>query len=90
MNDETTQQFIERIMKESFDKGYAKAKEDVLNEVKSKLYRLDWITIFKNAYENRKTSWEGLGHIREWRNATDEVMSEVIKQLFESIKENSK
>jgi len=61
--------------------------------------KIDWMRVFKDAYENRKTSWNEIGHIREWRNATDEVLfalwhqieelfgfSNKIKQLQEEIK----
>ena len=34
--------------------------------------KIDWIKVFKDAYLSRKTSWWEVGHINEWRNATDE------------------
>jgi hypothetical protein len=49
------------------------------------LYSLDWVKVMRDAYEGRKTSWEEIGHIREWRNATDEIMGAVIKQVKEAI-----
>lgn len=56
-------------------------KEDI-EKIKQIMYgRMDWIKVFKDAYEGRRTSWYELGHIQEWRNATDEVLFAVWKQL---------
>lgn len=43
--------------------------------------RIDWPSVFVTAYNNRKTSWYELGHIKEWRNATDEILYAVWHQL---------
>jgi L-lactate utilization protein LutB len=47
--------------------------------------KMDWIKVFRDAYERRKSSWRELGHIEEWRNATDEVLFAVWKQIEEEI-----
>ena len=59
-------------------------------ELKSIMFGMDWIEILKNAYENRRSSWFDLGHIKEWRNATDEILFACWKQLEEKIKEIEK
>lgn len=49
-------------------------------QLRNILDTLDWIAILHAAIENRKTSW-GLNPIKEWRNASDEILSEV-KRAF--------
>jgi hypothetical protein len=47
--------------------------------------KMDWIKVFRDAYKSRESSWYELGHIQEWRNATDEVLFAVWKQIEEEI-----
>jgi len=59
-------------------------KTITLQELKEIMYgKVDWYRVFKDAYEGRKSSWFELGHIQEWRNATDEVLFAVWKQIEE-------
>jgi len=55
-------------------------------ELKQIMYgKIDWIKVFKDAYNSRKTSWYEMGNIQEWRNATDEVLFAVWHQLEKEI-----
>lgn len=57
-----------------------------IEELKSIIYgRMDWFRVFRDAYEGRRSSWHNIGNISEWRNATDEVLFAVWKQLEEEI-----
>ncbi len=57
-----------------------------IEELKQIMYgKIDWMKVFKDAYESRKTSWFEMGHIQEWRNATDEVLFAVWHQLEDEI-----
>ena len=49
-------------------------------ELKDKIYRLNWIKILKEAVDMRPTSW-GNRPVIEWRNASDCVCVAVIKAL---------
>ena len=42
---------------------------------------LDMIQVFVDAYNSRQTSWKGMGEIREWKNATDEIRYAIIKRF---------
>lgn len=44
------------------------------------LYKLDWSKILYQAIKNRPTSWKEIP-IKEWRNASDEVMIEVVNSI---------
>lgn len=67
---------------EGFYLGYNKA----LEELKGFMFgRMDWFKVFRDAYESRKTSWHELGHIQEWRNATDEILFAVWRQIEEEL-----
>ena len=58
-------------------------------ELKQIMFKeIDWIRVFKDAYESRKTSWYELGHIQEWRNATDEVLFAVWHQIEDILNKN--
>ena len=68
-----------------------KMENKEIEELKQIMYgKIDWIEVFKDAYEGRKTSWVELGHIQEWRNATDEVLFAVWKQLEKYLKPSDK
>jgi len=59
-----------------------------IEDIKQIMYgKIDWIKVFKDAYENRKTSWNEVGYIREWRNATDEILFALWHQLEVKLKE---
>ena len=63
-------------------------KTEDIQLIKAIMYgKIDWIKVFKDAYEGRKTSWKDLGHIREWRNATDEILFAVWSQLEHHLKD---
>jgi len=63
-------------------------KRFTYDELKMICYgEIDWIKVFRDAYENRKSSWWDLGHIQEWRNATDEILFAFWKQFEEKLKE---
>ena len=47
------------------------------------LARLDWILILHNAIESRPTSW-GERPVVEWRNASDEVWSALMRAMREA------
>lgn len=65
-----------------------KELEEKLKEI---MYgKIDWIKVFKDAYEQRKTSWYELGHIKEWRNATDEILFAVWHQFEKEISKTFK
>jgi hypothetical protein len=49
-------------------------------ELRARLYQLDWIKILADAIEMRPTSWNDKP-VREWRNASDEICSAVIRAL---------
>ena len=58
-----------------------------IKDLKHIMYgKINWYQVFKDAYNSRKTAWWELGHIQEWRNATDEVLFAVWKQLEKEIK----
>lgn len=62
-------------------------KEISIEELKQIMYgKIDWIRVFKDAYNGRKTAWREMGNIQEWRNATDEVLFAVWKQIEENLK----
>jgi len=66
-------------------------QKEVLEKLKGIVYgKIDWIQVFKDAYENRKTSWVELGHIQEWRNATDEIMTAFWNQFEEELTKSIK
>ena len=72
----------ELIHKESYEAGKTEAISSFAEKIKFICYgKIDWIKVFKDAYEGRKTSWKELGHIGEWRNATDEVLFAFWKQF---------
>lgn len=61
-------------------------KKFVENDLKQICYgKVDWFKVFKDAYNSRESSWWGLGHIAEWRNATDEVLFAFWKQFKNEI-----
>lgn len=47
---------------------------------KDKLQKLDWKKILHNAIQNRRTAWNE-NPVKEWRNASDEICLEAIKEL---------
>lgn len=51
-------------------------------QLKTLLYRLDWIHILQEAVMLRRSSW-GKDVVVEWRNASDCVSSAVIRALEE-------
>jgi len=56
---------------------------EIREKIRLELYRLDWIIILKKAIEARRTSW-GEDIIREWRNASDEVLSALMEVAEEA------
>jgi len=53
--------------------------------LKMQLYNLDWIKILDSAIKNRMTSW-GCNTpkcfvVREWRNASDEILYSLLREL---------
>ena len=65
---------------EKYTEGYKVGKQEAKKEFKQIIYQLDWIKIMNNAINSRKTSWND-NPIREWRNASDEVCSALIREL---------
>ena len=66
--------------------GIQQGEKQAIERVKEVFYgKVDWIKVFKDAYENRKTSWYEIGHIKEWRNATDEVLFAIWHQIEQQI-----
>ncbi len=62
------------------------SKKITIGELKQIFYgKIDWIRVFKDAYESRRTSWHTMGNIQEWRNATDEILFAVWRQLEECL-----
>jgi len=60
----------------------------IIEDTKQIMYgEVDWIKVLKDAYESRKTSWFEIGHIKEWRNCTDEILFAVWHQLEPKLKE---
>lgn len=58
-----------------------------IEDLKQIMYgKIDWVKVFKDAHASRKGAWYELGHIMEWRNATDEVLFAVWHQLEDEIK----
>lgn len=59
-------------------------------ELHSMMYQLDWIQILQDAVEARPTSWgvqedEEYKAVAEWRNASDELIAPVWKNLYHKI-----
>ncbi len=52
-------------------------------ELKQKIYRLDWITILDEAIKGRPTSWAERP-VHEYRNASDEVLMALIRHMEEA------
>ena len=74
---------VHEVIKDALEKQ----SENFLGNLKQVMYgKLDWIQVFKDAHASRKTAWHELGHIQEWRNATDEVLFAVWKQLEPMLK----
>lgn len=57
------------------------SEEEIKKGLRDSLDYLDWISILHNAIENRKTSWND-NPVREWRNASDELLF-AVKEAFE-------
>ena len=51
-------------------------------DIKYLLYSLDWISIVARAIKNRPTSWNE-HPIREFRNASDEILFSLINELID-------
>lgn len=51
-------------------------------ELKQKIYRLNWIKILDEAIKGRSTSWAE-HPVHEWRNASDEVCMALIRHMEE-------
>jgi len=49
----------------------------------NQLYQLDWIKILNRAIKNRPTSWHDPA-VREWRNASDEILFSLMQELKEN------
>ena len=61
-------------------------------ELHSMIYQLDWIQILKDAVEARPTSWgvqrgEEFKAVPEWRNASDELIAPVWKNVYQKLEE---
>jgi len=57
-----------------------------MQEIRVQLYQLDWIQILAEAIRMRPTSWNE-NPVREWRNASDEICSAVIRALEKEVKQ---
>jgi len=57
-----------------------KLNEKKVKRIKAVLHKLDWIKILHTAIESRPTSW-GIRPVREWRNASDEILFAVVKEI---------
>ena len=55
-----------------------------MQEIKIQLYQLDWIQILAEAIRMRPTSWNEKP-VREWRNASDEICTAVIRALEKKV-----
>lgn len=63
-------------------------KQKDIDEIKRIMFgEMDWMKVFRDAYESRKGAWYELGHICEWRNATDEVLFAVWHQIEDKLKD---
>lgn len=82
----------EKEFKEILEKQNKDASKIILKgNLKNFMYgKMDWQKVFIDAFNSRRSSWWKLGHIQEWRNATDEVCFAVWKQLEEFIDSQSK
>lgn len=56
---------------------------EIREKIRQQLYRLDWIVILQKAIEARHTSW-GKDVVREWRNASDEVLNALMSVAEEA------
>jgi len=55
-------------------------KREEQRRLVGEIYRANWIKILSNATKNRPTSW-GDDAVREWRNASDEVLMALMSEL---------
>ena len=51
-----------------------------MTDLKSRMYRLNWVKIIQRAVKSRPTSW-GENPVVEWRNASDEVCYAVVDAM---------
>lgn len=57
-------------------------EQQTRTKIKQEIYQLDWIKILNEAIKSRPSSWND-NPIREWRNASDEILGALIHQMEE-------
>jgi len=62
------------------DKTIAKARQEEREKIHCKLYKLNWIEILGAAIDGRRSSW-GDKPVIEWRNASDELLTALIRAM---------
>lgn len=88
----------EEALEEAVREAQARERRRILDNLQTELYQLDWIKILQKAIESRPTSWgypdrkveteNGFDHpVIEWRNASDELIRPIWKQLEEELEE---
>ncbi len=82
-----TEEVREDVTNANYVSGFKKGIEVEREKIMYAIWRLDWIKIMNTAIKVRPTSWNE-DPIREWRNASDEVVGALMneatkKDIFE-------
>ena len=55
-------------------------EKQIRAKIKQEIYQLNWIKILDEAIKSRPSSWND-NPVREWRNASDEILGALINQM---------
>lgn len=71
-----------KLICDSHDEGFKEGAQAERESVRREIWQLDWIKIMNKAIKMRPTSWNK-DPIREWRNASDEVVTSLMNECVE-------